>query len=217
MKKSSVVSRKLLVVSAVCLTAAVAVAAPTISSRLRMPIVPLTNSFEIAGVKFPPRYTEELFRMNQEAFATYQQERKRIAALAEETFQSQLTDEHRKVLLEISRQQEEEFGRMRAEAAARNAELVAITNRKAYVVKEYHEKRRSEYHYQPKSLYWLKDEVFKETVTRAEKGKVVIHILYTRGKDGKEKRHRYDPLAIERRLAEAAEQEERAKAKGGVK
>lgn len=212
MKKLLVVSRKSLVVSAVCLMASVAVAAPRLP-RLRMPIVSLTNSFEIAGVKFPPRYTEELFRMDQEAFATYQQERKRIAALAEETFQSQLTDEHRKVLLEISRQQEVEFARMSAEAAARNAELVAITNRKAYVIKEYHEKRRSEYHYRPESLYWMGGEVFKETVTRAEKGKVVIHILYTRDKDGKEKRHRYDPYSIERRLQDAAKQN----AKGGVK
>lgn len=207
---------KSLVVSIVCLMAAVAVAAPH-PERLRMPSDPLTNSFEIAGVKFPPRYNEEQFRMRKVAFEALHQELKRIDALADKTFQSQLTDEHRKVLQEISRQQEVEFARMSAEAAARNAELVAITNRKAYVVKEYHEKRRSEYHYRPKSLYWLKDEVFKETVTRAEKGKVVIHILYTRGKDGKEKRHRYDPLAIERRLAEAAKQEKRAKAKGGVK
>ena len=212
MKKSSAVGRQLVVVGAVCLAAVVAVAAPR-SPRLRMPIVSLTNSFEIAGVKFPPRYTEELFRMDREAFETYQQERKRIAALAEETFQAQLTDEHRKVLREISRQAEEEIGRRNAEAAARNAELVAITNRKAYVVKEYHEKRRSEYHYQPKSLYWLGDEVFKETVARAEKGKVVVNILYTRDKDGKEKRHRYDPESIERRLQDAAKQN----AKGGAK
>ena len=212
MKKSLVVSRQSLGVSAVCLMAAVAVAAPR-PERLRMPSGPLTNSFEIAGVKFPPRYTEEQFRMRKDAYEALHQELKRIDALAENTFQLQLTDEHRKVLLEISRQQEEEFGRMRAEAAARNAELVAITNRKAYVVKEYHEKRRSEYHYQPKSLYWLGDEVFKETVTRAEKGKVVVNILYTRGKDGKEKCHRYDPYSIERRLQDAAKQN----AKGGVK
>ena len=212
MKKSLVVSRRSLVVSAVCLMAALAVAA-TRPERLRIPSDPLTNSFEIAGVKFPPRYTEEQFRMRKDAYEALHQELKRIDALAENTFQLQLTDEHRKVLLEISRQQEEEFGRMRAEAAARNAELVAITNRKAYVVKEYHEKRRSEYHYQPKSLYWLGDEVFKETVTRAEKGKVVVNILYTRGKDGKEKCHRYDPYSIERRLQDAAKQN----AKGGVK
>lgn len=212
MKKLLAVGRQLVVVGAVCLAAVVAVAAPR-SPRLRMPIVSLTNSFEIAGVKFPPRYTEEQFRMRKVAFEAYHQELKRISALAEETFQSQLTDEHRKVLLEISRQQEEEFGRMRAEAAARNAELVAITNRKAYVVKEYHEKRRSEYHYRPESLYWMGGEVFKETVTRAEKGKVVVHVLYTCGKDGKEKRHRYDPYSIERRLQDAAKQN----AKGGVK
>lgn len=212
MKKSSPVGRQLVVVGAVCLAAVVAVAAPR-PERLRMPSGPLTNSFEIAGVKFPPRYTEEQFRMRNVAFEALRQELKRISALAEETFQSQLTDEHRKVLLEISRQQEEEFGRMRAEAAARNAELVAITNRKAYVVKEYHEKRRSEYHYQPESLYWMGGEVFKETVTRAEKGKVVIHILYTHDKDGKEKRHRYDPYSIERRLQDAAKQN----TKGGAK
>ena len=212
MKKSLVVSRRSLVVSAVCLMAALAVAA-TRPERLRIPSDPLTNSFEIAGVKFPPRYNEEQFRMRKVAFEALHQELKRIDALAEETFQSQLTDEHRKVLLEISRQQEVEFARMSAEAAARNAELVAITNRKVYVVKEYHEKRRSEYHYQPKSLYWLGDEVFKETVTRAEKGKVVVNILYTRGKDGKEKCHRYDPYSIERRLQDAAKQN----AKGGVK
>lgn len=212
MKKSSAVGRQLVVVGAVCLAAVVAVAAPR-PERLRMPSGPLTNSFEIAGVKFPPRYTEEQFRMRKVAFEAFHQELKRIEAIAEETFQSQLTEEHRKVLLEISRQQEEEIGRMRAEAAARNAEFVAITNRKAYVVKEYHEKRRSEYHYRPESLYWMGGEVFKETVTRAEKGKVVIHILYTRGKDGKEKRHRYDPYSIERRLQDAAKQN----AKGGVK
>ena len=212
MKKSSAVGRQLVVVGAVCLAAVVAVAAPR-PERLRMPSGPLTNSFEIAGVKFPPLYTEEQFRMRKVAFKAFHQELKRIEAIAEETFQSQLAEEHRKVLLEISRQQEVEIGRMRAEAAARNAEFVAITNRKAYVVKEYHEKRRSEYHYRPKSLYWLCDEVFKETVTRAEKGKVVIHILYTRGKDGKEKRHRYDPYSIERRLQDAAKQN----AKGGVK
>lgn len=212
MKKLLAVGRQLVVVGAVCLAAVVAVAAPR-PERLRMPSGPLTNSFEIAGVKFPPRYTEEQFRMRREANDKYREELKRIEAIAEETFQAQLTEEHRKVLLEISRQQEEEFGRMRAEAAARNAELVAITNRKAYVVKEYHEKRRSEYHYRPESLYWMGGEVFKETVTRAEKGKVVIHILYTRGKDGKEKRHRYDPSSIERRLQDAAKQN----AKGGVK
>lgn len=212
MKKSSVVSRQLVVVGAVCLAAVVAVAAPR-SPRLRMPIVSLTNSFEIAGVKFPPLYTEEQFRMLQKAYEAYQQERRRIADLADETFQSQLTDEQRKVIMEISRQEEAEMASFRAKAAARNAELVAITNRKAYVVKEYHEKRRSEYHYRPKSLYWLWDEVFKETVTRAEKGKVVIHILYTRDKDGKEKRHRYDPYSIERRLQDAAKQN----AKGGAK
>lgn len=212
MKKSSAVGRQLVVVGAVCLAAVVAVAAPR-PERLRMPSGPLTNSFEIAGVKFPPRYTEEQFRMRKVAFEAFHQELKRIEAIAEETFQSQLAEEHRKVLLEISRQQEQEIGRMRAEAAARNAEFVAITNRKAYVVKEYHEKRRSEYHYRPESLYWMGGEVFKETVTRAEKGKVVIHILYTRGKDGKEKRHRYDPYSIERRLQDAAKQN----AKGGVK
>lgn len=212
MKKSSAVGRQLVVVGAVCLAAVVAVAAPR-PERLRMPSVPFTNSFEIAGVKFPPRYTEVLFRMRQEAFAAFQQEIKRIAALAEETYQAQLTDEHRKVLREISRQAEEEIGRRNAEVAARNAELVAITNRKAYVVKEYHEKRRSEYHYRPESLYWMGGEVFKETVTCAEKGKVVVNILYTRDKDGKEKRHRYDPESIERRLREAAKQN----AKGGVK
>ena len=205
MNKSLVVSRRWLVVSVVCLTAAVAVAAPR-PERLRMPSVPLTNSFEIAGVKFPPRYTEEQFRMRKVAFEALHQELKRIDALAEETFLSQLTDEHRKVRLEISRQQEDEIGRRLAEVAARNAELVAITNRKVYVVKEYHEKRRSEYHYWPKILYWMGGEVFKETVTRAEKGKVVIHILYTRDKDGKEKRHRYDPYSIERRLQDAAKQ-----------
>ena len=201
-----------LVASVVCLMATVAFAAPR-PERLRMPSGPLTNSFEIAGVKFPPRYTEEQFRMRKDAYEALHQELKRIDALAENTFQLQLTDEHRKVLLEISRQQEEEFGRMRAEAAARNAELVAITNRKAYVVKEYHEKRRSEYHYQPKSLYWMGGEVFKETVTRAEKGKVVVNILYTRDKDGKEKRHRYDPYSIERCLQNAAKQN----TKGGAK
>ena len=200
--KLKVVSRQWLAVGAVCLAAVAAVATPR-SPKMHMPRASLTNSFEISGVKFPPRYTEEQFRMRKVAFEALHQELNRISALAEETFQSQLTDEHRKVLLEMSRQQEEEIGRMRAEVAARNAELVAITNRKAYVVKEYHEKRRSEYHYRPKSLYWLKDEVFKETVTRAEKGKVAIHILYTRGKDGKEKRHRYDPLAIRRGLEEA--------------
>lgn len=204
--------KKSLVVGVVCLMAVVAIAAPR-PERLRMPSGPLTNSFEIAGVKFPPRYTEEQFRMRKVAFEALHQELNRISALAEETFQSQLTDEHRKVLLEISRQQEKELGRMRAEAAVRNAELVAITNRKAYVVKEYHEKRRSEYHYRPESLYWMGGEVFKETVTRAEKGKVVIHILYTHDKDGKEKQHRYEPELIERRLREAAKQN----AKGGVK
>lgn len=202
MKKSSAVGRQLVVVGAVCLAAVVAVAAPR-PERLRMPSGPLTNSFEIAGVKFPPRYTEEQFRMRKAAFEALHQELKRIDALAEDTFQSQLTDEHRKVLREISRQAEEEIGRRNAEADARNAELVAITNRKAYVVKEYHEKRRSEYHYQPESLYWMGGEVFKETVTRAEKGKVVVNILYTRDKDGKEKRHRYDPDAIRRALEEA--------------
>ena len=212
MKKLLVVSRKSLVVSAVCLMAAVAVAAQR-PERLRMSSGHLTNSLEIAGVKFPPLFTEEQFRMRKVAYEALHQELNRISALAEETYQSQLTDEHRKVLLEISRQQEEEFGRMRAEVAARNAELVAITNRKAYVVKEYHEKRRSEYHYRTESLYWMGGEVFKETVTRAEKGKVVIHILYTHDKDGKEKRHRYDPCSIERRLQDAAKQN----AKGGVK
>lgn len=205
--------KKSLVVGVVCLMATVAAIAASRPERLRMPSGPLTNSFEIAGVMFPPRYTEEQFRMRKVAFEAFHQELKRIEAIAEETFQSQLTEEHRKVLLEISRQQEEEIGRMCAEAAARNAEFVAITNRKAYVVKEYHEKRRSEYHYRPESLYWMGGEVFKETVTRAEKGKVVIHILYTRGKDGKEKRHRYDPYSIERRLQDAAKQN----AKGGVK
>ena len=205
--------KKSLVVGVVCLMATVAAIAAPRPERLRMTSGPLTNSFEIAGVKFPPRYTEEQFRMRKVAFEALHQELKRIEAIAGETFQSQLTEEHRKVLLEISRQQEEEFGRMRAEAAARNAELVAITNRKAYVVKEYHEKRRSEYHYRPESLYWMGGEVFKETVTRAEKGKVVIHILYTHDKDGKEKRHRYDPYSIERRLQDAAKQN----AKGGVK
>lgn len=213
MKEWSVVSRKSLVVSAVCLMAtAIAVAAPR-PERLRMPSEPLTNSFEIAGVKFPPRYTEDQFRMREVALEAFHQELKRIAALAEETFQSQLTDVHRKVIRDISRQQEEEISRWKAETAARNAELLAITNRKAYVVKEYHEKRRSEYHYRPESLYWMGGEVFKETVTRAEKGKIAIHILYTRDKDGKEKRHRYDPDSIDRRLQDAAKQN----AKGGVK
>lgn len=212
MKKLSAVGRQLVVIGVVCLMATVAVAEPSPESLPRLS-GPLTNSIEIAGVKFPPRYTEEQFRMRREAYDKYREELKRIEALAEETFQSQLTDEHRKVLLKLSRQQEEWFGRRRAEAAARNAELIAITNRKAYVVKEYHEKRRSEYHYQAKSLYWLGDEVFKETVTRAEKGKVAIHILYTHDKDGKEKRHRYDPYSIEHRLQDAAKQN----TKGGVK
>ena len=206
----------LLVIIAVYLAVGVALTL-TAAPKLERPVIMyqsgLTNSFEIAGVKFPPRYTQEQFRMRKVAFEAYQQELNRIAELADETFQSQLTDEHRKVLLEVSRQQEEEFGRMRAEAAARNAEFVAITNRKVYVVKEYHEKRRSEYHYRPKSLYWMGGEVFKETVTRAEKGKVAIHILYTYDKDGKQKRHRYDPYSIERRLQDAAKQN----AKGGVK
>jgi hypothetical protein len=192
--------------------AAVAIAAPR-PERLRMPRGSLTNGVEISGVKFPPWYTKEQFQMRLAAFDRCREEIARIDALAEETFHAQLTDAQRKVLLEISRQQEEDLGRMRAKAAARNAELVAITNRKAYVVKEYHEKRRSEYHYQPESLYWMGGEVFKETVTRAEKGKVVIHILYTRGKDGKEKRHCYDPYLIERRLQEAA----RNNAKGVAK
>ncbi len=212
MNKSLVVSRKLVVVGAVCLAAVVAVAAPRPES-LRLPSGPLTNSFEIAGVMFPPLYTQELFRQREELITRYREDMKRIEAEARRIYDESLTDTHRKILQEISRQQEEEFGRMRAEAAARNAELVAITNRKAYVVKEYHEKRRSEYHYQPKSLYWLGDEVFKETVTRAEKGKVVVNILYTRDKDGKEKRHRYDPESIERRLQDAAKQN----AKGGAK
>lgn len=213
MKKSSAVGRQLVVVGAVCLAAVVAVAAP----KLERPVIRLqsglTNSCKIGGVMFPPLYTQELFRQREELITRYREDMKRIEAEARRIYDESLTDTHRKILQEISRQQEEEFGRMRAKAAARNAELVAITNRKAYVVKEYHEKRRSEYHYQPKSLYWLGDEVFKETVTRAEKGKVVVNILYTRDKDGKEKRHRYDPESIERRLRDAAKQN----AKGGAK
>ena len=204
---------KLKVVCAVCLAAVAAVAAPKLVRPVIMHQSGLTNSYEIGGVKFPPLYTQELFRQREELITRYREDMKRIEAEARRIYEESLTDAQRKVLQEMLRQQEEEIARWKAEAAARNAELVAITNRKACVVKEYHEKRRSEYHYRPKSLYWLKDEVFKETVTHAEKGKVVIHILYTRGKDGKEKRHRYDPYSIERRLQDAAKQN----AKGGVK
>ena len=161
-----------------------------------------TNCEVICGVKMPPKYSQRLWQKHQELHQKYVAERKKLDRIADDEYHSALTDEQREALRKLSAMQERQYGEMMARQKARQDELVAITNRAAYIKKEWHEKRRSEYEFH-EGLYWLDEPVFKETVSRTENGKIVVHILYTRGKNGKEKRHRYDPAAIRRELEEA--------------
>ena len=154
-----------------------------------------TNSATVCGVKMPPKYSQEIWQKLQELHEKYVAERKELNRIANDEYHAALTDEQREALRKLSAMQEREYGEMMARQKARHDELVAITNRAAYIKKEWHEKRRSEYEFH-EGLYWLDEPVFKETVSRTENGKIVVHILYTRGKNGKEKRHRYDPAAI---------------------
>lgn len=210
MKKLLVVSRKSLVVSTVCLTAAIAVATPSLSRRVPMRVPQATTNCEvICGVKMPPMYTQSLWVRRQEildrrvkALEAFEKELKVLHIVAQTTYQDSLNEEQRKAMAEFSRLQEQAIGEARAKAHRRHEELVAITNRANYIKKEWHEKRRSEYEFH-EGLFWLDEPVFKETVSRAEYGKQVVHILYTRGKNGKERRHRYEPDAIRRNLEEA--------------
>ena len=202
--------KKLLVVSAVCLMATVAVAAPRLSRRVPMRVPQASTNCEvICGVKMPPMYTQSLWERRQKildrrvkALEAFQKELEDLHIVAQTIYQDSLNEEQRKAMRELSRLQEQAFGEARAKAHRRHEELVAITNRANYIKKEWHEKRRSEYEFH-EGLFWLDEPVFKETVTRAEKGKQVVHILYTRGKNGKERRHRYEPDAIRRELEEA--------------
>lgn len=211
MKKSLVVSRKWLVVIAVCLTAGVVVAALRLSRRVPMRVLQASTNCEvICGVKMPPMYTQSLWERRQEildrrrkALEAFQKEFEDLHAVAQTTYYESLNEEQRKAMAELSRLQEQAFGEARAKAHRRHEELVAITNRANYIKREWHEKRRSEYEFH-EGLFWLDEPVFKETVSRAEKGKQVVHILYTRGKNGKERRHRYEPDAIRRELENAA-------------
>ena len=158
-----------------------------------------TNSATVCGVKMPPKYSQQMWQKLQELHEKYVAERKELNRIANDEYHAALTDEQREALRKLSAMQEREYGEMMARQKARHDELVAITNRAAYIKKEWHEKRRSEYEFH-EGLYWLDEPVFKETVSRTENGKIVVHILYTRGKNGKEKRHRYDPAAIVRQL-----------------
>ena len=158
-----------------------------------------TNCEVICGVKMPPKYSQRLWQKHQELHQKYVAERKKLDRIADDEYLSALTDEQREALRKLSAMQERRYGEMMARQKARQDELVAITNRAAYIKKEWHEKRRSEYEFH-EGLYWLDEPVIKETVSRTENGKIVVHILYTRGKNGKEKRHRYDPAAIVRQL-----------------
>ena len=160
-----------------------------------------TNCEVICGVKMPPKYSQQMWQKLQELHEKYVAERNKLYRIADDEYRAALTDEQREALRKLSAMQEREYGEMMARQKARHDELVAITNRAAYIKKEWHEKRRSEYEFH-EGLYWLDEPVFKETVSRTENGKIVVHILYTRGKNGKEKRHRYDPAAIVRQLEE---------------
>ena len=158
-----------------------------------------TNCEVICGVKMPPKYSQRLWQKRRELREKFFADFKRLESIADDEYHAALTDEQREALRKLSAMQERQYGEMMARQKARQDELVAITNRAAYIKKEWHEKRRSEYEFH-EGLYWLDEPVFKETVSRTENGKIVVHILYTRGKNGKEKRHRYDPAAIVRQL-----------------
>ena len=175
---------------------------PTRGMRGRVPgltFTHLTNSATVCGVKMPPRYTAELWARSLELQERFHAEMKELDRLADKEYEKALNDEQRKALAKAAADAEREYGERQAREKARYDELVAITNRASFVKKAWHEKRRSEYEFH-EGLYWLGEKVEKECVTRAENGKQVVHILYTRGKDGKEKRHRYDPDTIVKSL-----------------
>ena len=160
---------------------------PTRGMRGRVPGLTFThptNSATVCGVKMPPRYTAELWARSLELQERFRADLKELDRLADEEYEKSLNDEQREALRKLSAMQEREYGEMMARQKARHDELVAITNRAAYIKKEWHEKRRSEYEFH-EGLYWLDEPVFKETVSRTENGKIVVHILYTRGKNGK--------------------------------
>lgn len=170
-----------------------------------------TNSATVCGVKMPPRYTADLWAQRVELQERYHADLKELDRLAAEEYEKSLNDEQRKALAKVAADAEREYGERQAREKARHDELVANTNRASFVKKQWHEKRRSEYEFH-EGLYWLGEKVEKECVIRAENGKQVVHILYTRGKDGKEKRHRYDPDMIVKNL-EAAKAENKKGAK----
>lgn len=138
----------------------------------------------LGGVALPDELTEE---QAAERDAMVRAFLDRLAAFDEkcrEAWEAGLTDEQRAALRAQSAEAERKKGLRDAEAARRKAEREAITNRMAFVTKEYVTRRKKEYLF-AEGLTWQGLPLVREVVLG--EGRMCVRKLYVREADGRER------------------------------
>lgn len=179
---------KLNIALAIALVAASSFAAPRIT---RFRVDHPTNETEVLGVKMPPRLTEKQWQERQKMVEDFRLELQRFDDAADDLWHDKLTDEQRKALRDLSATNEINIAMAKAKAAQAEAENAWFTNRLAYVTRTVEIGKRRIERYYADGCTWNGSQAVKSTVTTAERGRIVVEILYTA--DGKKRR--VEPIA----------------------
>jgi len=161
-----------------------------------------TNETEVGGVKFPPKYTQAEWEERNRIYGEFNKKMREAESAIEERWYANLNKEQKDALDAERERLTKEQESARAKTIRRQWEMEAVTNRTAWVKKEFKEKRRIEREYNP-GLKWMDSEIVKETITIGESGKIRIYFFYTA--DGK--KHKFDPESIERELVRRKQSE----------
>ncbi len=138
----------------------------------------------LGGVAIPPETTDGQAAEREAMVRGFLAELAAFDERCREAWEAGLTDKQRAALAAQSAEVERMMGLRKAEAARTMAERAAITNRMAFVAKEYVTRRKKEYVF-AEGLTWKGRPLVREVVLG--EGKMCVRKLYVRDADGRER------------------------------
>lgn len=150
-----------------------------------------TNATTVLGVEFPPKFNQAQWAEREAKIEAMRQEVNAFDKRIEDAWYAGLSLEQRKALRDQNATNELNMALYAAKVAQREAEHAWFTNRLAYVTKTVKVGKRRIERFYTDGCTWKGSQAVKSTVTTAERGRIVVEILYTA--DGK--KHRVQPIA----------------------
>lgn len=145
-----------------------------------------TNATTVLGVKFPPKFNQAQWAEREAKIEAMRQEVNAFDKQIEDAWYAGLSLEQRKALRDQNASNELYMAISAAMLAQREAEHAWFTNRLAYVTRTVEIGKRRIERYYADGCTWNGSQAVKSTVTTAERGRIVVEILYTA--DGKKRR-----------------------------